>query len=52
MDTDTVVGVIALIVSVVTMVGLTLWSRGRINRIAEKEATSARELLKELRDGR
>ena len=52
MDRDTVIGIVLLVVSLCSILALTLWSRRLIDRIAAREAKTAREILKELGNGR
>lgn len=49
MDPDMILGCILTAVSLGVVVGVTLWCRGAINRIAEKGERTAREILKDSR---
>jgi len=51
MDTDVVIGSIAIVVSLGFITYLVLWSRRVINRIARKGLRSARDITRELNDG-
>ena len=44
MTSDTVIGIAILIVSMSLLVGLTLWSRAHIERIASAAGRSVREI--------
>lgn len=46
MDSDTIIGVIVLAVALSTLVGLTVWSRRRINTISQQGYRSARHILR------
>jgi hypothetical protein len=46
METDTIIGVIVLAVALAMLVGLTLWSRRRINAISQQGYRSARHILR------
>jgi hypothetical protein len=46
MDSDTIIGVIVLVVALAMLVGLTLWSRRRINEISQQGYRSARHILR------
>ncbi len=46
MDSDTIIGVIVLAVALSMLVGLTVWSRRRINAISQQGYRSARHILR------
>ena len=46
MESDTIIGVIVLAVALAMLVGLTLWSRRRINAISQQGYRSARHILR------
>lgn len=52
MDLNAVVGIVLLVISVTTVTVLTLWSRKRIDRIAESKSASAREIMQEMKNGK
>ena len=52
MDTDTLIGCIAVAGAVGLVTYLVLWSRRAIDRIAQSDSSTAREIVKELRGGR
>jgi len=49
---EIVLGVVLLAAALAALSGLTFWSRHIIHRIARRGTSSAREILKDLRDGR
>jgi hypothetical protein len=49
MDFDTVLGIFVVLVSLAAMLGLVLWSRRTINRIARNALSTAREIMQEFR---
>ena len=51
MDANAIVGVILLIGSTAAIAILTLWSRKRIDRIAQKKSSSARQIIQEMKNG-
>ena len=51
MDFETIAGVAIIVVAVAINLYLVLWSRRAINRIADKELNSARDIVRDLRDG-
>lgn len=52
MDKDLVVGTLVLIGALSIVVGLVLWSRYVIERIARRGLRTARDIMKDLRHGR
>jgi len=48
MTPNAIIGIVILVVSVSLLVGLTLWSRARIERIASAAGRSAREIERQL----
>jgi len=52
MEANLIVGAIVIALSLATLAVLVLWSRRRIERIARMESRSARQISRELRDGR
>lgn len=52
MDTDGVIGIILIALSLGAITGLVLWSRRAIHLIGKKDLKSAREIERELGNGR
>ena len=52
MEIDAIIGIVLLVGSVSAITVLTLWSRKRIDKIAEKKSSSAREIMQELKNGK
>lgn len=52
MDLDLVLGVAVIVLSLGFTTYLTLASRKNIDKIADKNLTNVRQIMKELRDGR
>ena len=52
MDLNLIVGLTVIVVSLGFTTFLTFYSRKNIDMLADKEFTSVRQILKELRDGR
>jgi len=52
MDVDLVLGLIVIGVSLCFLTYLILYSRKSIDKIANKNFTNVRQIMKELRDGR
>ena len=46
MDTDTTIGVLVIVVSLLTIIGLVLWGRRTIKGIAKDGFGSAREITR------
>ncbi len=51
MDFDTIVGVVLVAVAVIANICLVFWSRRAINRIADRKLNSARDIVRDLRNG-
>jgi len=48
METDLIIGIVVLVISVGLLILLAIWARTIINRISRKKFSSAREAMKEL----
>lgn len=51
MTVEAMVGCVIVLVSLGLLVGLTVWSHRAINRIAERDLKSVRDIVKDLRNG-
>ena len=52
MSLDAILGSLITLASLAALVGLALWSRNSIERIADGRAQTAREILKDRQSGR
>lgn len=52
METDTILGVAVIVLSLSFTTYLILYSRKSIDKISDKNLTNVRQIMKELRDGR
>ena len=51
MDTETVVGIVIVVLALITVVVLVAWSRWAINRIADRDLKSVRDIIKDFENG-